>query len=97
MVDEILDLCGRLALTGDKIKGITIQTMTVEETQRKGELCVVGRLLADRVVGKEVICSTLMRIWKLFYRMIFKDLDANLFLLEFSDEGDKRRVWKGRP
>jgi hypothetical protein len=57
----------------------------------------VGKLLADRFVGKDVIKRTLKRGWRPTGRLDFKVVGDNMFLMEFEDEGDKSRVLKGRP
>jgi hypothetical protein len=58
---------------------------------------VVGKLIADQLVSKETIKTTLLRWWKLSGTLSFKILGENLFLVEFTNEGDKRRVLKGKP
>jgi len=58
---------------------------------------MVGKFLADQAIGKEVIRTTLTHIWSLIGRMGFKEIISNLFLIEFTYEGDKKRVWNGMP
>jgi hypothetical protein len=45
-----------------------------------GSLCVVGKLLVDRIMGKEIIKTPLIQAWCL---TAFKALGPNLFLIEF--------------
>jgi hypothetical protein len=62
-----------------------------------GSLCVIGKLIANRLVSKETIKSTLLRWWKMKGTLSYKVLGENVFLVEFTDAGDKKRVLDGRP
>lgn len=68
-----------------------------EPVVERGSACVVGKLLADRVVGKEIIKIPLIRAWQPTGRVTFKTLGANIFLIEFENEWDKTRIMEGRP
>jgi hypothetical protein len=57
----------------------------------------VGKLLADRVVSKEIIKTTLLRGWKILGTSTFKVLGENLFIIQFIHEWDKSKVLDGRP
>ena len=58
---------------------------------------MVGKLIADHLVSKETIRTTLLRGWKPSGSPSFKVLGDNLFLVDFVDEKDKDMVLKGRP
>lgn len=57
----------------------------------------MGKLLSNRVIGKNTIRATLIRGWKPSGSLSFKVLGDNLFLLDFEHEWDKLRVLEGRP
>lgn len=63
----------------------------------KGKLCLIGKLLVDRIVGKDVLKSTLRRGWKLMGTSNFRVLWEKLFVIEFEYEWDKARLMEGRP
>jgi hypothetical protein len=69
----------------------------VEPMVERGSVCVVGKLLSDRIVGKEIIRSPMIRAWQPTVRVTFKTLLTNLFLIDFEDELDKARIMEGRP
>jgi hypothetical protein len=48
-------------------------------------------------VNKEAFKTVLSRIWRTIQGVIFKELDDNVWLFEFEDESDMRRVLEGRP
>lgn len=55
----------------------------------RGHACVVGRLLADRTVGKDIVKVLLLHAWQSTGRVSFKTLGPNLFLIDFEHEWDK--------
>lgn len=57
----------------------------------------MGKLIADRIVGKESIKKTLIKGWRPLGFISFNVLGDNLFLIEFEHEWDKSRVLEGRP
>jgi len=61
-----------------------------------GKSCPVGKLLVDRVIGKDTIKSTLIQGWRPSRTMVFKILGDNLFLIEFEHVWDKSRVLGGQ-
>lgn len=64
---------------------------------KKGKSCLVGKLIAGRVVSKDITRSTLVRGWKPMGTISFKVLGENLFLVEFEYVWDKTCVLEGRP
>ena len=52
--------------------------------------------MAERFVSKETIKTTLLRWWNLDETFSFKILGENLFLIEFTNVTDKKRVLEGR-
>jgi hypothetical protein len=63
----------------------------------RGTACAVGKLLAERTVGKEVLKTPMIRAWQPTGWVSFKTLGPNLFLIEFQHEWDKVRIMEGRP
>jgi hypothetical protein len=59
--------------------------------------CLVGKIWADKIVNKEAFKSMMSTIWRTAGGVKFKDLKDNIWLYEFSDLVDKRRVMDGRP
>jgi hypothetical protein len=62
-----------------------------------GTHCLVGKLLLERYIGKDVIRREMIRGWWPTGHLSFKVLGENLFLLEFEHEWDKTKVLEGRP
>jgi hypothetical protein len=57
---------------------------------------LIGKLIADRFVAKEVLRAPLLRAWKPTGSVSFRDLGDNIFLADFEHEWDKSRILEGR-
>jgi hypothetical protein len=87
----------KFTLTGVEQDGLVVEEEDVEEISIKGLHCLVGKLISERVIGKDAIRTAMKRGWKPRGTVSFKVLGENLFLVEFKDEWDKIRVLEGRP
>ena len=70
--------------------------MNLNEGETFGQVCVLGKLMADRLVSRETIRSSILQWWKPEDSITFKVLGKNLFLIEFVDPKDKERVLERR-
>jgi hypothetical protein len=94
---DLTKLLDNFTLSEAECEAVEIQAEDVEGAVHRGTLCLVGKLLSDRIVSKEIIKSTLLRGWKLTGPSTFKVLGANLFIIEFKHAWDKSNVLEGRP
>jgi hypothetical protein len=97
MEEDLTKLWGNFTLTEEESVGFEAKEEVFEEAIVQGQSCIVGKLLVERVVGKESIRSTLIRWWKPKDYLSFKVMGENLFLIEFTNPCDKIRVLEGRP
>lgn len=58
---------------------------------------MVGKIWAKKNVNKESFKSVLSSLWRIVGGVKFKELHDNLWLFEFLDEIDKKRIMDGRP
>jgi hypothetical protein len=97
MGDDLEALCGRISLIGGEKEGIKILEGEVAADREKGERCLVGRIGDERKVNKEAFKTVLSRIWRIVGTVTFTEVQDNIWLFEFTDIDDKRRVLEGRP
>jgi hypothetical protein len=97
MEDDLTILMEKFTLTGVEQDGLVVEEEDVEEISIKGLHCLVGKLISERVIGKDAIRTAMKRGWRPRGTVSFKVLGENLFLVEFEDEWDKIRVLEGRP
>jgi hypothetical protein len=97
MADDLPNLWQNLSLTEDEDIELSFQKVDLIDGVTYGKSCVLGKLLADRLVSRETICTSMMQWWRLSESLTFKVLGDNLFLIEFDDPKDKEKVMEGRP
>jgi hypothetical protein len=97
MADDLSSLWGNFSLADEEDGELEIQKTEVIEVLKRGQHCVIGKLLSDRIVSKETVKDKFLRWWKLSGSFTFKILGGNLFLVEFETISDKARVLEGGP
>ena len=97
MADDLSRMWENFSLAEDEDAAVDVKFNDFQEVSSWGRVCIIGKLVSDRYVSKETIKSTLQRGWKSTGTMTFKVLGENLFIVEFENERDKKRVLKGRP
>ena len=90
-------MCRKISLTEGEKVGITVTDGKVEEIREKGTTCLVGKLWMKKTINKKAFKVVLSQIWRTVERVVFKELQENVWLFEFFGGEDKRRVLKGRP
>jgi hypothetical protein len=95
--DELEYLCDRMARVGGENSGITISEGDVAADKEKGLRCLVGRIGEEKKVNKEAFKDVFSRIWHIARSVMFKEVQDNVWVFEFEDMEDKRRVMEGRP
>jgi hypothetical protein len=88
---------GNFSLSVDEDLDVEVQATEVANIVTRGQSCIVGKLVLDRYVSMETIKKELLWWWKLSKAPNFKVLGDNLFLIEFENAKDKKRVLEGRP
>jgi hypothetical protein len=97
MAEEIETLCGKISLIGGEATCLTIYEGDVDEDRQRGDRCLVGKVGGDRRVNKEAFRTVLSRLWRTVGSVVFKEVQDNIWLFEFTDNDDKERVLDGRP
>lgn len=93
MADDLTNLWESFSLIEEEDIEFAIPKTRVS----RGNACVLGKLISDRLVSCETIRSTLVPIWKIINPLSFTVLGDNFFLIDFSDPLDKERVLAGKP
>jgi hypothetical protein len=63
MAEDLTNLWGNFSLAEEEDNELEIMAPVMAELTQRGELCLVGRLIADRLVSKETIRTKLVRGW----------------------------------
>lgn len=69
---------------------IDIGDEDVEEVQRKGDLCLIGKIWVNCIIRKGIIESMMTKIWRLSAKAILREVvGTNVFLTSFSTHSNK--------
>lgn len=58
---------------------------------------IIGKLCMDRYLGRDVLRTTMSKVWRTSKPGILKEVGKNLFTITFVTEMDKQREMGGRP
>jgi hypothetical protein len=97
MSEDLSSLWSKLRLSEAECSDVVMQEEVVKEGISKGQNCLVGKLIVDRVIAKNTVRAVLLRRWKLSRSISFKVMGENLFLMEFEHYWEKSLVLEGRP
>jgi hypothetical protein len=97
MAEELEHLCKKISLTDRERIGISISEGEVSEAKTLGDSCLVGKIWAEKAVNKEAFKTVLSGLWRTVGRVIFKEIEDNMWIFEFTKQEDKKRVMAGRP
>ena len=92
MAEELEELWSKLSFTKEEDEGITFGSYSTKAAKERGRFCVVLKILSNRSVNVEALRKNLNMLWKPSKGVKFNELEEDLFLVEFGDERDKRRV-----
>ena len=95
--EDLAELWEKFTLTEVEQDGLEVVEEEVEGISIQGTHCLVGKLILERLIGKDLIQKNMVRSWRPTGSMAFKVFGENLFLLEFEHEWDKSRIMEGRP
>jgi hypothetical protein len=86
-----------LKLSEEEDIEVVIHKQAFDEVVARGNVCLIGKLISDRAIGKDALRTKLVRGWKPKGSISFRVLGEDLFLVDFEQYNDKARVLKGRP
>ena len=97
MAEELEELWSKLSFTEEEDEEISLGSNNTKAARDRGRFCVILKVLSQRSVNVEALRKNLNMLWKPRKSIKFSGLEEDLFLVEFGDERDKRRVLDMRP
>ena len=67
----------------------------VAKAKKQGNNCLIGKIWAGKQVNKEGFINVFKRIWWIDGEVIFKEIQPNVWMFEFSQKADKLKVLEG--
>lgn len=81
-----------LNLTKDEDNEILIKKNKVMEGNNMGNLCLVGQVIAEQNINKEIIHNMMKKIWRTSKSFFLQVLSPNLFLIRLEQKKDKDKL-----
>ena len=97
MEDELEVLWKKLSFTEEEGESISLGSSTMEAAKLVGKNCIVMRVLSHKCMNIEALRKNLRMLWKPNKGMQINEIGDNLFLVEFGEGRDKKRVMDMSP
>lgn len=95
MAGKLSSLWGKFTFLEEECEGVSIVDHSLDPLVDRGNSYLVGKLIADWTMPKDIIKLHLIKAWKPTGSVIFRVLGENLFLIDFEHDWDKARVIEG--
>nr|POE67963.1 hypothetical protein CFP56_75730 [Quercus suber] len=92
MADELEELWKKLTFTEEEDTGIELDSGSTSAARKLGKYCVVMKILSQRSINVDALRKNLRMLWKPNKGIQIAELEEDLFLVEFGDEKDKKKV-----
>jgi hypothetical protein len=93
----LVDEWRRFSLTEDEALGFTVADDAMGNAKTLGTHCLLRKLLTNKYYNRATFKSTMLRLWGKGREVSVQDIGENLFLFQFKDEVDSKRVLQGSP
>ena len=92
MAEELERLWSKLSFTEEKGEGIEIDSKCTKAAREIGMNCVLMKILAHKSISIEALRKNMRMLWKPNKSVQISEVDKDLFLVEFRDGRDKKKV-----
>ena len=92
MAEELEVLWKKLSFTEEEADDVELGSGSTKVAIERGKFCAVLKVLTNRSISLDALRKNLRMMWKLKKEMKLSEIEEDLFLVEFGDEKDKRKV-----
>ncbi|XP_042983175.1 uncharacterized protein LOC122312593 [Carya illinoinensis] len=96
-MEDIQERWSKLRLLESEASVLNLDEEGSTVTKEKGDRSLVGKVFSDRMVSKEVLASTMAKVWWISKRADFHECGSNTFIVTFATIADKLKVLSGKP
>ena len=97
MAEELETLWQKLKVTEEEELSISLGEECTKAANERGKYCLVLRVLSRRGILLDALRKNIRMLWKPNKSLQLSMIEEELFLAEFEDERDKKRVMDMRP
>ncbi|KAL0000561.1 hypothetical protein SO802_014342 [Lithocarpus litseifolius] len=92
MDEELEELWKKLSFTEEKDKGIELGSGSTKAAKERGKNCAVLKVLTQRSISVDALRKNMRMMWKVNKGVQISEIEEDLFLVEFGDGRDKKKV-----
>ena len=92
MAEELESLWQKLTVTNEEEVSVNLGEECTRATNEWGNNCLVMKVLSHRGIMLDALRKNLRMLWKPNKSIQISLIDEEMYLVEFDDERDKRRV-----
>lgn len=93
MAEELEALWSKLSFTEEEDEGIELNNKGTKATRELGKNCVVMKIMSHKCISIDALRKNLRMLWKPNKGVQLSEVDEDLFLVEFGDRKDKKKVF----
>ena len=97
MVEELETLWQKLKVTEEEEESVNLGRECTKAANERGKSCLVMKVLSRRRVILDALRKNVRMLWKPNKSIRISVIEVEMFLVEFEDERDKRRVFEMSP
>jgi len=80
MEEELTKRWEKFSLNEAENTGVSLEVAKIEPMVHRGKVCLVGKIMAERIVPKEYFRAALIKIWKPIGSINFQVIGGNMFV-----------------
>jgi len=92
MAEELEVLLRKLSFTEEEGEGVELGSSSTKAAKEVGKNCVIMKIMSPRSISLDTLRKNLRMLWKTNKRVNISELEADLFLVEFGDGKDKKKI-----
>nr|POE67398.1 hypothetical protein CFP56_43642 [Quercus suber] len=92
MAEELEAMWSKLSFTEEEDEGIELDVNSTRAAKEVGKNCVVMKIMAHKSISLDALRKNLRMLWKPNKSMQISEVEEDLFLVEFGDSRDKKKV-----
>lgn len=92
MADELEALWSKLTFTEEEGEDIELGSESTRAAREIGKNCLVMKILTQRIIVLDALRKHLKMLWKPNRGVWISEIDEDLYLVEFGDGRDKKRI-----
>ena len=92
MEEELESWGQKLSLIEEEDEKIVLGSNNMKAAKEVGRSCLVMKIMSRRSIGIDALRKNLRMVWKPNKGVQISEIDGEIFMVEFGDEKDKKKV-----